>query len=60
MNFWLVLSAYQDSPTFPEMCNFLSSLMVSDPENRLTSIEALSHHWMNATPYKEKDSIRRL
>ena len=59
-NFMLDLQAYQDSPTYPEMVDFLSKLMVVDPENRLTSMEALSHHWLNAPPYQETTSLHRL
>ena len=61
-NFWLILQAYQDSPTgtYPEMVDFLSKLLVVDPENRLTAIEALSHHWLNASPYQENQSLHCL
>ena len=42
------------------MVDFLSKLLVMDPENRLTSLEALAHPWLNAQPYQEVDSVRRL
>jgi serine/threonine protein kinase len=42
------------------MVDFLSKLMVVDPENRLTAMEALSHHWLNASPYTETTTIHRL
>ena len=60
LNFWLELMTYQDSATFPEMVDFLSKLMVVDPENRMTSAEALSHPWMNAAPYVENSTLKRL
>ena len=60
LNFWLELMTYQDSATFPEMADFLSKLMVVDAENRLTSAEALSHPWMNAAPYMENNTLKRL
>lgn len=60
INFWLILQAYQDSPTYPEMVDFICKLMVADPENRMTSLEALKHHWLGAQPYQENSSIRRL
>ena len=50
-NFWLLMKDYQDSQTYPEMVDFLSKLVVMDPANRMTSIEALSHPWMNSLPY---------
>ena len=54
------LQSYQDSGTFPEMVNFLSNLMVVDPENRMTSLEALRHPWLNAAPYQDNHTLRRL
>jgi len=57
---WLKLQSYQDSPTFPEMVDFLSKLMVVDPENRMTSLEALRHPWLNAAPYIDNSALRRL
>jgi len=50
-NLWLKLQSYQDCPSYCEMVDFLSKLMVVDPENRLTSLEALRHPWLNAAPY---------
>jgi len=57
---WLILQKYQDSPTFPEMVDFIGKLMVVDPENRMTSMEALRHPWLNAQPYVEENTLRRL
>ena len=37
-NLWLSLQSYMDSETFPEMVDFLSKLMVVDPENRFTAL----------------------
>jgi len=48
INLWLKLEMYQDSDTFAAMVFFLSRLMVVDPENRMTSLEALRHDWLNA------------
>lgn len=59
-NLWLKLQRYQDSPTFCEMVDFISKLMVVDPENRMTSLEALRHPWLNAQPYIEENTLRRL
>ena len=42
------------------MVDFLSKLMVVDPENRLTSLEALRHPWLNSTPYLDNGTLRRL
>ena len=56
----LKLQIYHDSPTFPEMVDFLSKLMVVDPENRLTSLEALRHPWLNSGPYLDNGMLRRL
>ena len=56
----LKLQSYQDSPTFAEMVDFLSKLMVVDPENRMTSLEALRHPWLNAAPYQDNSTLRRL
>jgi len=33
------------------MVDFLSKLLVLDPTNRMTSSEALSHPWLNSSPY---------
>ena len=49
-----------DSPTFPEMVDFLGKLMVVDPENRMTSMEALRHPWLNTAPYVEESDLKRL
>ena len=48
---WLKLQGYQDSPTFPEMVDFIGKLMVVDPENRMTALESLKHPWLNAPVY---------
>ena len=42
------------------MVDFLSKLMVVDPENRMTSLEALRHPWLNAAPYQDNSTLRRL
>ena len=42
------------------MVDFISKLMVVDPENRMTSLEALRHPWLNAQPYTEENTLRRL
>lgn len=43
-----------------EMVDFISKLMVADPENRMTSLEALRHPWMNEQPYVEEAKLRRI
>ncbi len=57
---WLKLQSYQDSQTFPEMVDFISKLMVVDPENRMTALESLRHPWLNSPVYLEDSSMRRL
>ena len=42
------------------MTDFLSRLMVVDTENRMSSLEALRHPWLNAAPYVENSSLHRL
>jgi len=42
------------------MVDFLSKLMVVDPENRMTSLEALRHPWLNAAPYQDNSTLKRL
>ena len=45
------LQSYQDSPTFTDMIDFIRQLMVVDVDSRMTAAEALSHPWLNASPY---------
>lgn len=59
-NFYVQLEKYQDSANYPEMVDFLSKTIVVDPKNRMTSLEALRHPWLNAKPYSESVSLRRL
>lgn len=40
-NFYVKLSKYSDSPTFVEMVDFISKLLVVDVVNRMTALEAL-------------------
>ena len=54
------LQSYQDSPTFADMVDFLRQLMEVDAENRLSSEEALRHPWLNAAPYQDNNTLRRL
>ena len=42
------------------MVDFLSKLLVVDPENRMTSLEALRHPWLNACTYLDNSTLRRL
>lgn len=42
------------------MVDFIGKLMVVDPENRMTALEALRHPWLNAQVYQEESSMRRL
>ena len=42
------------------MTDFLSRLMVVDTENRMSSLEALRHPWLNASPYVDNSALRRL
>ena len=44
---------YCESESFAEMVDFISKLLVNDPEKRLSAKEALSHPWLNAKTYKE-------
>ena len=42
------------------MVDLLSRLIVVDPENRMTSLEALRHPWLNAAPYLDGSSLQKL
>ncbi len=42
------------------MVDFIGKLMVVDPENRMTALEALRHPWLNSPLYIEDSSMRRL
>ena len=44
---------YSDSSSFAEMVDFISKLMVVDPEARLSTEEALMHPWLQAEPYQD-------
>ena len=46
LNFFTVLSDYQESLSFSEMINFLHQLLVVDPTNRMSATEALNHAWL--------------
>ena len=47
-NFVHKLIDYSESKTFAEMIDFISKLLVQDPEMRMSAIEALQHPWLNA------------
>ena len=40
------LMDYCESNYFNEMVDFISNLLVNDPDARLSSIQALSHPWI--------------
>ena len=40
------LNAYCESSSFSDLVDFISKLLMSDPEKRLSSSEALQHPWM--------------
>ena len=40
------LNAYSESGTFSDMVDLIGKLLISDPEKRLSSKEALQHPWM--------------
>jgi len=42
------------------MVDFIGKLMVVDPENRMTALEALRHPWLEAKPYVEETTLSRL
>ena len=45
---------YGDSEDFYEMIDFISNLIVVEPENRMSAREALEHPWMNEPLYQHQ------
>ena len=56
-NLFYKLIDYCENESFAVMVDFMSKLLVSNPEKRLSSAEALSHPWLSFEPYKEPDSV---
>ena len=52
LNFKDNLMSHSGSENFSELVDFVSRLIVVDPEKRMSAQEALSHPWLNAPMYQ--------
>ena len=48
---------YSESRVFSDMIDFISRLLVVDPEKRMSAREALDHTWLNERPYNPQWNI---
>ena len=44
------MADYSDSTTYTPMIDFINKLLISDPDKRISSTDALAHPWLNAQP----------
>ena len=45
------MTDYCESESFADLVDFLSKLLINNPDQRLSATEALAHPWLNSETY---------